>query len=151
MAEIHCGFVDDPKLGVSGSKLLVLYGPTIQVDIGFDPDFRPDPTKTLDPPKPGVTGQHALIDSGASDSCIDSLLAAQLKLPIVDRQRVSGVHGSGEVNIHLAQIAIPALGNLTYGRFAGVHLQAGGQVHLRWRRLKCGPQGMRRTPRKGIR
>ena len=32
--------------------------------------------------------------------------------------------------MHLAQVAVPALGVTIYGAFAGVHLAAGGQTHL---------------------
>ena len=128
MPETHCGFVDDPAAGVSGAALLVTYGPTIQVDIGFDPLFQPSGA-SVQTPVPAITGQHALVDSGASECCIDSLLAAQLNLPIVDRRPISGIHGSEEVNIHVAQVRVPALNHVLYGRFAGVHLAAGGQVH----------------------
>ena len=126
MPQIHCGFIDDVNAGVSGPNLLIAYGPTIQVDIGFDANFDPNSGNA---PIPAITAQHALVDSGATDCCIDSLLASQLKLPIVDRGPVSGVHGSAEVNIHLAQVHIPGLDFTMYGRFAGVHLAAGGQVH----------------------
>ena len=72
---------------------------------------------------------HALVDTGASESCIDSLLAYQLNLPIIDRAPIAGSLGKKEVNMHLAQIHIPSLGRTIYGSFAGVHLLAGGQPH----------------------
>jgi hypothetical protein len=50
-------------------------------------------------------------------------------LPVIDRRSVSGVHGAGEVNMHLAHIHIPMLNFTLYGAFAGVALQAGGQQH----------------------
>jgi hypothetical protein len=56
-------------------------------------------------------------------------LAASLHLPIVDRRRVSGVNGAMEVNMHLAQVHVPALRFTIYGLFSGVHLTAGGQQH----------------------
>ena len=75
--------------------------------------------------------QHpALVDTGATLSCIDSVLAATLHLPIVDRESVSGVHGSQEVNVHLAQIHIPSLDCVIIGRFHGIHLVQGNQPHL---------------------
>ena len=98
------------------------------VDIGFDPSFEMVDGKHA-PPKPGVTGIRALVDTGAGESCIDSALAAELNLPIVDRRMVSGAHGSQEVNMHLAQVRVPSLNFTIYGAFAGVHLAAGGQVH----------------------
>ncbi len=101
-------------------------GPTLPVEIGFDPSFR-----AVAGPRPSLPPHRfpALVDTGAIESCIDSALASTLNLPIVDRQPVAGAHGSGEVNTHLAQIYVPALGVTVYGAFAGVHLTAGGQPH----------------------
>jgi predicted aspartyl protease len=125
MPDAHCGFDDIPG-GATGSALLVVYGPTLLVDIGFDASFK---LKGGNPPTPGMTGIRALVDTGATQSCIDSLLASQLNLPIVDKQHVGGVHGRLEVNMHLAQVHIPSLGFTIWGMFAGVHLAAGGQHH----------------------
>jgi predicted aspartyl protease len=125
MPSTRCGFDSVPG-GASGADLLTSYGPTLLVDIGFDPDFKP---QSLVTPIAGIKGIHALVDTGASESCIDSLLATQLNLPIVDRRMISGVHGGQEVNMHLAQVHVPALKWTIYGVFAGVHLQAGGQMH----------------------
>jgi predicted aspartyl protease len=105
----------------------VTWGPTLQVDIGFDPNH--DAKLAVSPPVAGVSGLHALVDTGATESCIDSLLAAQLNLPVVDRHLVAGVGGSHEVNVHLAQVHIPALNVTINGAFAGVQLRAGGQLH----------------------
>ena len=125
MRTTKCGFNDVPG-GASGAELLVTYGPTLLVNIGFDPSFRPAQTNA---PKAGISGIQALLDTGAGESCIDSLLAAQLNLPIVDRQTVAGVGGSHTVNMHLAQVAVPSLGVTIHGKFAGVHLAAGGMRH----------------------
>ena len=125
MSEVSCGFSDVPG-GASGSALLVNYGPTLLVDIGFDSNFKPVVGQV---PTPGMKGIQALVDTGATQCCIDSLLAAQLNLPIVDKQKVGGVHGSLEVNMHLAQVHIPALNFTIWGMFAAVHLVAGGQRH----------------------
>ena len=120
MPQTTCGFNSIPG-GASGAQLLVAYGPTLIVDIGFDPAFRPTLIGILFP-APGIRGMRALVDTGAQESCIDSLLAAQLNLPIVDRRPVSGAHGSQLVNMHLAQIVVPSLSFTIYGAFAGVHL-----------------------------
>lgn len=126
MAEIKCGFDDGP--GGSGSDLLVFLGPTLFVDVGFDPDHDPiaNPHSI---PTPGIAGVQALVDTGASECCIDSLLAVQLKLPLVNRRRVAGVHGSHTANVYLAQVHVPMLGVTMNGAFTGVDLKAGGQVH----------------------
>jgi predicted aspartyl protease len=126
MAETKCGFDDVPG-GATGQQLLVAYGPTLLVDIGFDPTF--NSAVVGPPPIPGMKGIQALVDTGATESCIDSLLATQLNLPIVDRRQISGVHGQHTANMHMAQVVVPAVGMRLYGVFAGVDLAAGGQVH----------------------
>jgi predicted aspartyl protease len=128
MPQAKCGFEDVPA-GVQGSVLLKQLGPTILVDIGFEPNFD---TKTFTPeaPIPGVQGVRALVDTGAGESCIDNLLAANLNLPVADRRSISGIHGSHTANMQLAQVHIPALGFTLYGMFTGVDLHAGGQPHL---------------------
>ncbi len=68
----------------------------------------------------------ALVDTGARGNCIDSELAGRLSLPVVDRGSVSGVHGSGEMNVYLARMTIPDLGFTFRGRFVGAYLAAGG-------------------------
>lgn len=124
MPETKCGFDSVPG-GASGQVLLVQYGPTINVDVGFDPTYTAPPNI----PQPGLKGIRALVDTGATESCIDALLATQLNLPVVDRRSVAGVHGSHEVNMVLAQVAVPSLSFIIYGQFAAVDLAAGGQVH----------------------
>lgn len=123
MASVECGFTSVPG-GATAAQLLTAQGPTLLVDIGFDPAFVVGGTATT-----GIQGVQALVDSGAGQSCIDSLLAAQLNLPIVNRQDVSGAHGAQQVNMHLAQVYVPTLKVTIHGVFAGVHLAAGGQVH----------------------
>ncbi|MBZ5609801.1 MAG: retroviral-like aspartic protease family protein [Acidobacteriia bacterium] len=125
MAITKCGC--NSTATTHGSDLLVTIGPTLLVNIGFDSAFKPGPGLPL--PIPAITGMLALVDTGATECCIDSLLAVQLSLPIVDKKAVAGVHGSQEVNIHLAQIHVPSLNHTIYGMFAGVHLVAGGQMH----------------------
>jgi hypothetical protein len=107
--------------------LLITNGPTLRVNIGFDPTY--DPIVVDPPPTLPVIDLPALVDTGATDSCIDKLLAAQLKLPVVDRQRIAGVHGAKEVDMHLAQIHVPSLHVTLYGTFAAVDLIAGGMIH----------------------
>ena len=116
---VECGFVDQ-------IELLTQFGPTIQVQIGFDPSWHP--TNNSVPTLPSNT-YPALIDTGATESCIDSQIAANLELPVFDERHVAGVHGSDKVNVHVAQIHIPELPHTIYGAFCGVHLHAGGQPH----------------------
>ena len=124
MPAVECGFRHLSES--SGPEVLVLWGPTLTVEIGFDPNFRPGSGEPPDLPHDRC---FALVDTGATDCCIDSELAVTLQLPIVDRQRVAGIHGVEEVDAHLAQIYVPELGFGIYGPFAGVHLRAGGLPH----------------------
>jgi hypothetical protein len=111
---------------MKGRDALVLRGPTMIVQIGFDPLHR---AAVAARPNLPAAMYEALVDTGSYESCIDSGLAMQLNLPIINRQRISGVGGVSEVNMHLAQIHIPLLGFTIYGAFAAVHLIAGGQAH----------------------
>ena len=126
MSETLCGFND--TLTSSGSNLLVSYGPTIMVDIGFDPTYNANAVP-ITIPISAIKGVTALVDSGAGQSCIDNLLAAQLGLPVIDRQEISGAGGRHTTNVYLAQIYVPSLSFVIYGTFYGVNLIAGGQVH----------------------
>lgn len=119
MSLVECGFAGAPDH-------LVRTGPTLKVLIGFDPVFRADSGAM---PQLPATDYAALIDTGAQESCIDVDVAAALELPVIDENLVSGVHGPAPVNVHLAQIRIPALDFIQSGRFFGVHLRAGGQQH----------------------
>ncbi|MGH9437331.1 MAG: retroviral-like aspartic protease family protein [Terriglobia bacterium] len=153
MTTTKCGFNDgkDHK----GCDLLVLMGPTLFVNIGFDKDYKPAPGVL---PKPTVTGIQALVDTGATESCIDAALAAQFALPVIDRRKVSGISGVREVNMHLAQIHVVSLNFTIYGAFAGVDLTGGsglphraliGRTFLRqFTMIYTGPTGdveLRRT------
>ncbi len=126
MAEVKCGF--NSTENSSGAELLTSYGPTLFVNIGFDKEYKSDAIP-LTTPVPAITQVEALVDTGASTSCIDVLLATQLGLPIVDKQIISGAGGQHVANVYLAQIHVPQLGFTIYGTFAGVNLAAGGQMH----------------------
>ena len=120
-----CGFGD--YADTPGQDWLEHYGPTLSVEIGFDPLFQPHSASGRPdlPTKP----QSGLVDTGAVASCIDSALAAELGLPLFSRGSISGVGGVSAVQYHLAQIYIPALNYTIHGAFAGVHLSAGSQPH----------------------
>jgi predicted aspartyl protease len=126
MPTTKCGF-DDISGGASGADQLTTWGPTLSVDVGFDPAY--DWKTATGPPATTANGISALVDTGAGECCIDSLLAARLNLPIIDKRMMSGIHGPREVNMHLAQVYIPSLGVTINGAFAGVDLLAGGQLH----------------------
>ena len=119
MPTADCGFADQPDF-------LARRGPTLSVSIGLDSEiaigtpFHREAAPELWP---------ALVDTGSATSCVDSQLAIMLRLPVVSQRTVSGVHGEGVVNEHLAQIFVPDLGVVFSGLFVGAHLNAGGQPH----------------------
>jgi hypothetical protein len=142
-----CGFppvsvipgTNPPQFAI-GTQLLMVKGPTIAVEIGFNAGlFDSDPAKVQQtivavnaaPHPPPVPAQlvEALIDTGAFDSAIDEDLAKQLQLPLVDHQDGSGIGGKEKFDVYLGYIRIAALGFVQYGRFLGVRLQAGQQPH----------------------
>ena len=125
MATADCGFPDVP--GDIRRALLVEVGPTIPVAIGFDPGY-----DEFADARPGLPPDLylALVDPGASGNSIDDELATSLRLPVIFYdEEVFGSAGTHTVNIYLAQIYIPDLGRAIGGRFAGLHLAAGGQLH----------------------
>ena len=124
MSQLECGFDSNP--GSQGVLLLIQSGPTLLVDIGFDTSWVPTSGVT---PTPGISGVKALVDTGASECCIDQILAANLNLPVVDQRPIGGISGQHMANMYMAQICIPALQVWHYGVFAGVDLKAGGQIH----------------------
>ena len=110
--------------GVPDRDILRRDGPILKVQIGFDQDFRPP-----EPPRLPVAIWSALVDTGASSSCIDSGLAERLALPVVDKTPVSGVTGAMHLDVYLAQIVLPELGLAIHGRFHGAMLSVGGQPY----------------------
>ena len=124
MPRVLCGFNDVP--GTPGSQALVAHGPTLYVDIGYDPAWNHSQSAT---PAPAREGLPALVDTGAAESFIDNQLALDIGLPVVDRGSISGVGGRHEVNIYMAQVHIPSFPFTIYGRFAAVDLSGGGQQH----------------------
>lgn len=124
MPTTRIGFSDSESW--SGQDKLIAFGPTLHVQIGFDPNFHPDLPPLPDLPELELP---ALVDTGATESCIDSALAQKLQLPAVDTGQISGVQGASETVYYLAQIFVPSLNYTIYGRFSGVHLASGGQPH----------------------
>lgn len=124
MVEALCGFNSTPD--GHGADFLVFMGPTVMVEVGFDPAWRPEHLPTQ--PSLGGNPIPALVDTGAQQSCIDQLLAASLGLPVVDRRPISGSSGSHMVNVYMAQMHVPSLNFIQYGQFMGVNLQEGGQA-----------------------
>ena len=125
MATIDCGFPDLPEH--RHQELLIDVGPTIPVEIGYDPGYNP----SVDPkPKLPPTLYPALIDTGASDNSVDYQLAVRIGLPVIHyEQEISGSAGRHTVPVYLAHVHINEISHTISGRFTGVQLAAGGQMH----------------------
>ncbi len=116
MPIVECGFPSGLSApgssALSGKDALALQGPTILVDIGFDPvifgaQLPAVPGATSIPVAVPSVQVPALIDTGASESCIDEQLAQQLQLPLINTTVRSGIGGSVTLNMHLAHITMP--------------------------------------------
>lgn len=126
MPRAKSGFSDDAN-GL-GRDQLVTHGPTIIVDIGFDAAFAAN-AQSGAIPAAAERNILALVDTGASMSCIDTALAVRLGLPVIDRIQIGGVGGIHDMDLYLAQIHVPALAFTQYGKFAGASLDAGNLRH----------------------
>ena len=111
--------------GLYDQSLLVKFGPTLQVVVSHYTALVQQPATAA--PQSEVC--PALIDTGAEESCIDQALAVKLALPVVDVIMIAGAGGEKQHQVFLGQVVIPALGFMQFGRFAGVELTGGGQIH----------------------
>ena len=125
MPLVEAGFQDQD--GKPDKASLYQYGPTLAVTVSHyrsDAGSAPIGLAQKDP-----VSTHALVDTGAQESCIDIGLAQELELPVIDTVELSGSDGTKTHPVYLAAVDIPSLEFYQYGRFAGVALADGGQQH----------------------
>lgn len=84
------------EIGFNTPAHLIRFDPTIDVYIGFDPEYKYNQKNPSEPNLPTIDNK-ALIDTGASGSCIDSTVALTLNLPIINEQSVAGPHGQAKL------------------------------------------------------
>ncbi|MCE2433466.1 MAG: retroviral-like aspartic protease [Candidatus Latescibacteria bacterium] len=116
MNQIECGFPIDTAL--------VEYGPYLNVYIGTDTTFYPDSSNQSKGP------YRALIDTGASQNCIDKILAQQIGLTPIDEQTSYGASGAFTATIFSGQICLPDLQWEIYGEIVAVDLKAFGNFDI---------------------
>ena len=130
MTIADCGFRDEGR--IPGRDLLIYFGPTLEVRVGFDIQFwlaqSANEADTIQPNLPPIPFP-ALVDTGATESCIDEALAEALELPVVDEVSIAGVGGAHQAQVYLAQIYIPELEIGYNGRVIGARLSDGDQIH----------------------
>ena len=114
---------NDPK--VAPARALVSAGPTINVLVG-QPPLPNEPA--ADQPK--LEQVIALIDTGATTSCIDEKFATDLGLTIIDEQTAHGIGGAKLHSRFLAFMQIPELSTHTTKNFLGVDLKGRQPVLL---------------------
>ena len=114
--------------GLSSEDALEFYGPTLNVEISRDSGAQPAAGSMRTQSR---IRYPALINTGSRVSCIDSTLAVELELPVVEgmQRHVAGILGTGVTDVYLAQISMPELGVSVAGHFTGVHLTAAGQPY----------------------
>ena len=98
--------------------MLVQTGPILLVNIEDDPEYKYSENGSTF--NSGITQVKALIDTGATFSCIDDDLAQSLDLPLVDRRMFCLLNGKRELNAYLAHIVVPALSLFQHGIFYGL-------------------------------
>ena len=119
MPLIDAGFVKEGKADVDS---LLRYGPTAEVVVcSFEIPKKIEEMKSKT--------VHALIDTGASQSMIDSHLAEQLGLVPVDKAMVAGVGGPKEHTMYLTRILCFMLEVEQYGKLLAADLKDGGIEH----------------------
>jgi hypothetical protein len=96
-----------PAITLNGPDALAHRGPTILIDIGFDPalfgrSLPSIPGASTPPAAIRAVQVPALLDTGASESSIDEQLAQQLQLPLIDKQTSVGISGPVVLNVYLA-------------------------------------------------
>jgi predicted aspartyl protease len=122
---------DGKPLLAPPKQVLQVRGPLIQVSVGVMPVLTKEMAQEgIAVPSP-ITGQ-ALIDTGASNTCIDAEIAAKIGAPVIDKVTMhSASHASTEANIYPVHFDIIGLGvGRNVPRCMGAALQSQGIIML---------------------
>lgn len=122
---------DGSKVPAPPELLLQVRGPVIQVTVGLAQSVAQELAARGEIVPAPVAG-WAMIDTGASGTCIDEDLAQQMGLPVIDRQRIATPsHNSAEMNVYPASITItPIQHTINVDRAVGVSLDNQGIIAL---------------------
>ena len=97
---------DGKAISISPQIALMQRGPIVQVTIGIEENIAQQlltQGTPLPQPVPGV----ALIDTGATSTCIDEAIAQQLNLPVIDVVSIaSASHAASKQNVYPALIEV---------------------------------------------
>lgn len=121
---------DGRKVQVPPITALHQRGPVIQVSVTIEQNAGKAllaQGRALPTPKAGL----ALIDTGASNTCIDDQAAVELRLPIIDIAHMqSASHAKHQCNVYPVTIDIPGVVNLNSPRTMGAALAGQGLLAL---------------------
>ena len=105
-------------------------GPVIQVSVGLEQTMAKALTQQGQP-VPTLKVGLALIDTGASITCVDEQAAQELRLPVVDvAQMASASHSGHPCNLYPIQMILPA--GISFGapRAMGANLAVQGLIAI---------------------
>jgi predicted aspartyl protease len=121
---------DGKTVTIHPAMALQQRGPVLQVVVSVEQNMAQalqQQGQTVPAPKSGF----ALIDTGASFTCIDEQAAKDLALPIIDVVTMSSAsHAQHQCNVYPVQIAVPPMLNLQVPRAVGAALAAQGLLAL---------------------
>ena len=121
---------DGKTVTVHPAVALQQRGPVLQVVVSAEQNMAQallQQGQPVPPPRPGL----ALIDTGASFTCIDDQVAKELGLPIIDVVSMSSAsHAQHQCNIYPVQISVPPILTLQSPRTMGAALAAQGLLVL---------------------
>ncbi len=118
---IECGFADTEN--ATGQASLVHVGPTLHVDIGFDPEYAPGKNIIPAASIPVFWSSSTPVRPKATST------SRQLRpwiFRFVEQRSYGAATGLHPANMYLAQIRVPALNYTVWGEFTG--------AKSRWRR-----------------
>jgi predicted aspartyl protease len=97
---------DGKTVQIPPREVLLQNGPCVQVIIGLAQSFA-EQLVQQGQAVPQSTSGVALVDTGASTTCIDDALAQQLRLPVIDVvQMTSASHAATQSNVYPIQMEI---------------------------------------------
>ena len=110
---------------------MFLGGPRVQVTVSVEKILADQLVKKGDVLPQPIQG-FALIDTGASITCVDEEVAQKLKLPVIDVQAMtSASHASVPANIYPVHFqVVPTPIEINLGRAMGANLKPQGLVAL---------------------
>ena len=80
---------------------------------------------------PAAANGLALVDTGASHTCVDEATAKAMHLPVIDRATItSASHAGNNVPVFAAKLVIPRFTNINLDRVPGANLKPQNLVAL---------------------